>query len=183
MGLFSDSLDDSRLSDQSGKEEASHTSDLLLYKRLADRQPADSRVRQTSYWRRPTQFILSGSAGGSVCALVHAEAPRCFSFLVVQRATRGSRLAIRFWDTLPHPNLYKAARAALKLILKPAGAESQPLPAAASKSFSGLWAVCFLEDVWRTWEGEAPQGTDQATSKKTGTQLWPMAAVSAMEPR
>ena len=45
MGLFPHSLDDSRLSDQSGKEEASHTSDLLLYKRrLADRQLADSRV-------------------------------------------------------------------------------------------------------------------------------------------
>ena len=89
MGLVPDNLDDSRLSDQSGKEEASHASDLLLYKRrLADRQPADSRVRQTSYWRCPTQFIVSGSAGGSVCALVHTEAPRCFSFLVVQRATR-----------------------------------------------------------------------------------------------
>ena len=51
--LFPDSLDDSRLSDQSGKEEASRASNLLLYKRrLADRKPANSRVRETSYQTR-----------------------------------------------------------------------------------------------------------------------------------
>ena len=72
-----------------------------------------------------------------VCALLHAEAPRHFALLVVQRSREAS-LTVRYWDTLPNPSMCEAASQTLRLLLEAAAVERQPLPAPANASFRWL---------------------------------------------
>ena len=69
--------------------------------------------------------------------------------------------------------MYEAASQTLRLLLQAAQVERQPLPAPANASFRqsdgfscGLWALAFLEQEWRLWQGEAPQALDRDLPSK-----------------
>ena len=77
---------------------------------------------------------------------------------MVQRTCREAALTVRYWDTL---------------LLQAAQVERQALPAPANASFRqsdgfscGFWALAFLEQEWRLWQGEAPQGLDRDLPSK-----------------